>query len=616
MKHFLKSVCIYSFALTLLLHSEATAQTTTNPNPTITPTTDCKSLYPNDTPSDVNLRSICENIKSAGGDPAKVQDALQELDSTKEGVYGCNGMGQYGPVGQRKASGTYVPVSEEAVALNTYILVNKFCVLDAIARNNRNALVAGLERAQVKAINEGRDGKPQYVQDIMRLYRHEIPTRVVENILKSKEVQGMCEPMRDSLIRSVAQRFYQDQTQPENRITCSFQDQQKLRALYEQGRIDLVGWEGFQQSLEENNHPFLLRLALNDYIDATVSNEVERQREELSFGNGFFSKKKCEQVPVGNGITETQCNIVTPGEIVAQSASYLALSGNRMVESADEINKMVGTLFANLSSQILASSTGFSGTTQSLAGAPSYLDTAANNAYQTAQTETLTTGVEALQKAISLETTYVSVRTNSKQTLETTKTQITNLQNTCMGTLIAQAKSDLKKQVNDAECAAQSGDPNTLNPSCSVSINVTDTLVDGVTVIDAKGPTIRKIAAIKAPEKASGIITNTIQPMLDIVTTSLANAQKGLAILKQMEQSVRGATTPQLVAYVVGQLNQLISAKVLHDEAGVSTAREQNTRISDTMQSLVDRTKEEWEADWCQAAKWQTLVVSTPTSYK
>jgi hypothetical protein len=103
---------------------------------------------------------------------------------------------------------------------------------------------------------------------------------------------------------------------------------------------------------------------------------------------------------------------------------------------------------------------------------------------------------------------------------------------------------------------------------------------------------------------------------LDIVTTSLNNAQKGLALLKQLEANVRGATSPQLVAYVIAQLSQIIQQKILHGETEVAQAREQQNKITDSMQNLLDRTKEQWEADWCQASKWQATVVPTPTSYK
>jgi hypothetical protein len=585
--------------------------------------TDCKATYPGDTPSDVNLRDVCEKIKAAGGSSADVQAALEQLDSVKAGVYGCNGMALYGPVGMAHAQGTYVPVSEEAVALNTYILVNKVCVLDAVARNQRNALVAGLERAQIRAINEGGEGgRPQYPQDLARLYHNEIPQKVMEAVLRSKEAESMCAPLRDSLIKQTAKTFYQSQTDPAHRIRCTFSDQDKLRALYEQGRIDLVGWGGFQQSLEENNNPYLLKLAFNDYIDATIENEVSRQKEELQHGNGFFAKKRCTQVPSGNGEYETRCDIVTPGKVVAESASYLALSGNRLVESADEINKMVGTVFANLTSQILASNTGFNGATTSVNGAPSYLDGAVNSAYQTAQTGTITTGVEALQKALTIETTYVSVRTNSKKILETAIVQINNLEKTCFTTLVAQGKVDLQKQISDAECAKQTNNINngTGNQTCSVAVSVKETVVktpDGdVTVLDAKGPTIRQVVALKTPGTAQPIITSTIQPMLDIVTKSLNAAQKGLALLKQLETTVRNASTPSLVAYVIQQLNQLITANVLHSEGDVASARDQHGKIEDTMQSLIDRTKEDWEAGWCQASKWPGITVPTPSSYK
>lgn len=572
---------------------------------------DCAAAYPGTDQFTVGLRKQCEEINNGiGTNPSQT---LEMLDSARDGIYGCNGIARYGPVGQQRAQGTYVPVSEEAVALNTFILVNKVCVLDAVARNNRNALIAGLERAQIKAINEGGpDGRPRFARDVSGdLYG--LAKGVAAEILTNGEFGNMCPSFSTSTQKTIARDWERNINRPYSALACSFPGGRNSQQRFVQGSFSEMGYAGLTALIDPANSADSAYILGSIYIDDSIKAAQEDYLRDLSYGNGFLSSQACEKVPVGNGKYEESCGTVTPGRLIADTASYLSLSGNRLVESADEINKMVGTMFANLASQILSSATGFAGTTQSQNGAPSYLDGAVNSAYQAAQTETLTTGVEALQRALTIETTYVSLRTNSKKSLETAKAQIENLEKSCVTTLAAQAKIDIRKQVQDQECGAQE---ESLSPTCNVTINITEKEVDGTLVLDARGPTKRVVTALKAPDKATAIVTGTIQPMLDIVTTSLNNAQKGLALLKQLEASVRGASSPQMVAYVIAQLNQLITAKVLHTEGDVASARDQQSKITDTMQSIYDRTKEQWEADWCQASKWQTLVVPTPTLYR
>lgn len=616
----IQTVLAISCTTACLLFSVAFAQTTPSSSDTATGTppekvsgVPCETLFKDD-PKAIKA---CNDIRKDSPDTNDSNAILQGMVDARDSIYGCNGIAKYGPVGLSKTpAGAYVPVSEDAVALNTFILVNKVCVLDAVARNNRNAFVTALVKAQVKAINEGgADGRPQYPQD-PRGDIADISDKVVADLLTQGDFGGVCPAYNTAVKRSLARNWSYATQVPQGQLFCSFPAGAAVQQAFLGGQFSSAGFAGLWALADPANTPDGAYFLGQDYISDVVANAREDYYKDLQYGNGFFSKKSCEDVPVGNGKFETQCFTVTPGSVIAQSASYLALTGNRMAESADEINKMVGTLFGNLASQVLASNTGFSGATTSQGGQMSYLDQAVNTAYQSAQTQTLTTGVEALQKALTIETAYVATRTNSKKSLETATDQVRNLEKTCMATLSAQAKVDIKKQVQDEECAKQSTDTTSLNPSCSVAVNVTETTVEGATVLDARGPTVRKVVAIKTPGKADGIVRSTIQPMLDIVQGSLNSSQKGLTLLNQLGSQVQNATSPDVVAYVISNLNQLITAKLLHDDTSLAAAKDQHGKIVDTMQSLVDRTKEQWEGDWCQASKWQGLIVPTPASYK
>jgi hypothetical protein len=122
MKYFYLPVVLSCICLSGYFGLAAAQEATPN-----TATTDCAARYPGTSNNDVSLREVCEKNKKELANPEELKSALENLDTTREGVYGCNGIGKYGPVGLKHASlfgGTYVPVSEAAVALNTFILVN------------------------------------------------------------------------------------------------------------------------------------------------------------------------------------------------------------------------------------------------------------------------------------------------------------------------------------------------------------------------------------------------------------------------------------------------------------------------------------------------------------
>ena len=83
------------------------------------------------------------------------------------GILGCNQTSAYAmSVGTLSAiGGTYVPVNDASVTLNTGYLVYKECVLHGILNAQKKLALAELIAANTRATQTGRNGNPLYMQD-------------------------------------------------------------------------------------------------------------------------------------------------------------------------------------------------------------------------------------------------------------------------------------------------------------------------------------------------------------------------------------------------------------------------------------------------------------------
>jgi hypothetical protein len=363
-------------------------------------------------------------------------------------------------------------------------------------------------------------------------------------------------------------------------------------------------------------------------LDTAIRTEQKQQEKELDWGQGFHSNKQCEQVPIGNGDFEEQCFIVTPGKVTADLATYFSQVGLNQTAGADEISELIEPLAANISTQALSNFGGFNGLSQQRNGNPSYLDSSAQTAFQNAQLETTNAGVQVLVRALQLEQAYVDARAASKALLESAAKKIVDLETACYDKLVSQAKIDTKKELNDQLCGQQNNDQNGFgnNNGCTVEVTVKSTVVadpasttaapKSFIVIDARGGGQKKIVTIKKNvERSQEVISSNIKGVLDVISASLTAGTRALSVLQNLQQSLQGASNATMVRFVLEQLDQLVQARAIHNDADVNAAKEQQGKISEVMQNTIDDTKTDWEGGWCKVENWKQLIVPTPSSY-
>jgi hypothetical protein len=96
-----------------------------------------------------------------------------------------------------------------------------------------------------------------------------------------------------------------------------------------------------------------------------ISNAQGEEISLLNFGNGFLSYEYCEDVETGYGWSEEQCSVQTPGNVIQTQLNESLGFGTDRLTVADEIDEIIGALFAQLAQQVLTGAGGLLGSTAS-----------------------------------------------------------------------------------------------------------------------------------------------------------------------------------------------------------------------------------------------------------
>src|SRR6185295_6764272 len=116
----------------------------------------------------------------------------------------------------------------------------------------------------------------------------------------------------------------------------------------------------------------------------------------LDWGNGFYS--------VVDGDICNGGKIQTPGIYVEEQGLQALTSGFRRVENANDIDQMVGALYAGLGTQTLTGSGGLlSGLTSALGSNPSYLNQMAQESTAGLRTAAANAAIGILSSARNVE---------------------------------------------------------------------------------------------------------------------------------------------------------------------------------------------------------------------
>lgn len=287
---------------------------------------------------------------------AQTASSTQPYQFQSDGIAGCNQTSAAASsVGAFTASGTYVPVADAAVELNTGYLVYLFCSLNPLVSALSQSATAGLVKKALVTYNSGNNGAPQFSVNINSENLNVGNNTVLAAV--PNMMNAINSALKTNVQNGIVQTYYNATQQPNNVLTCPYTGD--LNALL---NGTTFSWAGLQALQNPACNPLGAYQLSNDLLNGYVANAVQNNMTQLQWGRGTYP------VTDGNG------NVVTPGALVLSQVTQALGAGFQKTESAVAIGQMVNALFAGIGTQAISSAQGLAGITQATGNQPSYID--------------------------------------------------------------------------------------------------------------------------------------------------------------------------------------------------------------------------------------------------
>lgn len=239
--------------------------------------------------------------------------------------------------------------------------------LDGIAYGITRTIIQSMVRSIVNWINSGFQGSPAFVTDLQQ-HLQNVADQVVSDTLMGSDLAFLCSPFQLDVKIAIATEYNKrrDGYQPE----CTLNDVTNNIDNFLAGSFQEGGWQSwFELTQGETNDPNSAYFDAQLEVYAAIRNAQGEEIELLDWGDGFLSFKVCSDTQVQSG-AQTDCDIVTPGQVIADQLNETLSIGGRGLIEADEINEILGALLAQLAQQALTGVYGLLG----MGGNSSYTD--------------------------------------------------------------------------------------------------------------------------------------------------------------------------------------------------------------------------------------------------
>jgi hypothetical protein len=275
------------------------------------------------------------------------------------------------------------------VAAETSALTTKETVLDIAVWGTINALLRQLTATTINWINSGFEGSPMYVQDLEQFLTDRA------NVIATEFINNLGDKMGQKLTSMP----YSSDVQYALRLDASSRGGQMIPTLESNQYNDLTGggsngfskgggWNAWYQLTQNpGNNPMEVYLAAKSAMENAIQNDQNNQKEQLDWGEGFFSWRKCEQYSVPgvdsyNDMTPEEqsdarqnspstCTkwgpVQTPGTTIKDQLNEHLSEDLQRIGLATELGQIVDAFLAEMAKKAL-SSAGLSGKGDSSSG--------------------------------------------------------------------------------------------------------------------------------------------------------------------------------------------------------------------------------------------------------
>ncbi|MFA7309600.1 MAG: hypothetical protein WC050_01710 [Candidatus Paceibacterota bacterium] len=517
--------------------------------------------------ADSTIDGKCVKDDGTSTDGACPGDAVSSnLAFQRQGVFGCSQTGSYAmSVGALSAvGGTYVPVNDAAVTLNTGYLVYKECVLRGIVNRMREDQTAGLLKKITVAYSNGRNGQPMFVQSLPK------ESRAVYTSSVSRDIQGdtlspLNPAFQTAAKRAIVEGYMAGINAPNRSLGCRYQGdlyQLQTQPTKASGNI----WAGLNAMAYPSCNPFFAVQAAKDLVMGNAASLWNDQLTQVGWGNGNYPRQVYDAD--GNLIT------VTPGYLIGATEQQALETGFAQLQNANDIDQMVGALFSGITSQVISDSRGLAGLTQNNGNQMSYLDQVIKESASGLRNSALNAAIQIVAAAKSNELTYFNAMNDIGTILVNTIKTLRANEQTCWDKIITAVCADTVKA--DNTCTGKAG-PCTTDPT-------TGELVCPV------GP---KLKVATSTAFSQGVITNSIAPLASSTALNIEASKRALAVVDRLLKTiVSGTVVEQRDALL--EVDGLVTNRGFRSQYDAENAKQSKTDVTGNMITRLQDTNTLW----------------------
>lgn len=294
-------------------------------------------------------------------------------------------------------------------------LLIKELTLDGIAHGLAKMVLKSMTQSILNWINSGFQGSPAFVSDLESFLINRADEIAGDFIYNDPNLNFLCSPFQLDVKVALATSYQQTTRGGASSAQCTLSEVSDNIENFLGGDFQNGGWPAwFEVTQKPQNTPIGAYLLAEEEMYARIANDQGQTIRELDWGNGFLSFKVCDSSS-GSGSPNEQCDITTPGAVIANQINSSLGAGQDALIEADEINEIISALFAQLAQQAitglngllgLGGSSQFSDTSYGADGTQSFLDAMLEEDVDTTQL----LGEDPVTSAIAVERSYIELQ--------------------------------------------------------------------------------------------------------------------------------------------------------------------------------------------------------------
>lgn len=510
---------------------------------------------------------------------ASASNASQGYQFARQGVFGCNLTGSYAmSVGAMSAvGGVYVPVNDAAVTLNTGYLVYKECVLRGIVDRERESALAAMLKQVSNTTLTGRDGNPMFWTG----KQDNVSRADADNLyFLQNRLSSLNPAFRQQVVQASAKGYMAGTRKQGDSYACPYTGD--MRQVWSGQDTSPAAQAALRDSRCD---PIFAKKFVEQAQDSYAADGQADMMWRLTMSNGFYDVEKIDE--------QNNHIVLTPGSLSSAVVQQAVTSGWRQTENANDVDQMIGALFAGLGTQIMSSSQGLTGLTQQIGTQPSYLNQVAAESAAGLRNSAANAAIQILSAALQVEQTYNQIVSSIANTLTGTIQQLRDTENQCWGLVIQNV------------CAT----PLTAQNTCTAKTTCTSQQVTdpntGQQTTQQNCPPGVTLQVATSTAFSQQVIQSQITPLANQTVTNIQNSNKALTLINQLVSGVTNTTSVDAQRIALVQLDQLVSSQSLHNQTQLTSVQQQQAAIKDAMSTLIGDTKTAWgdstdpNVGWC-----------------